>query len=86
MVKLGDKVKDNISGLEGIVTGRSEYLYGCAHILVNPQQVKDGAPVAGTWLDEDRFTVIEEGVIPRPAAAEVKRGGPAMSTPPSGNR
>lgn len=29
MVTLGARVKDNITGFEGIATGRAEYLYGC---------------------------------------------------------
>lgn len=40
MIKLGDKVKDKISGFEGLATARSEFLYGCVRILVEPTGLK----------------------------------------------
>lgn len=66
MVTLGSKVKDNITGFEGIATGRSEYLYGCVRVLVEPQELRDGKPIEAQWFDEQR---LEE----KPTA---KSGGP----------
>jgi len=87
MAKLGAKVRDRISGFEGIVTGRAEYLWGCVQILVNPGQVKDSQPVTSTWLDEDRCEVIAEQASElRPASADERRGGPVEDQPPSGSR
>jgi hypothetical protein len=34
MVKLGSKCRDSITGLEGIATARTEYLYGCVHVCI----------------------------------------------------
>jgi len=34
--KLGAKVKDQVTGLEGTVTCRMEWLYGCRRYLVQP--------------------------------------------------
>lgn len=82
MAELGDKVKDRISGLEGVVTGRIDYLYGCRQVLVNPQEVKDGKPIESSWLDEDRVEVVQAGCIPRPATAAAAAGGPMLDTPP----
>ena len=56
MIKLGDKVKDSISGFEGIVTGRAEYLYGCVRVLVQPESLQDDGKLAeDTWIDEQRL-------------------------------
>lgn len=64
MVNLGDKVRDKISGFEGIATGRTEYLYKCVHILVSHDKLdKDGKIPDGFWLDEDRLEVLERGRI-----------------------
>lgn len=65
LLNLGDKVRDCVSGLEGIVVSRSEHLYGCNRYWVSPQEVKDGKPVEGCWLDEDACEVVTEGVIKR---------------------
>lgn len=60
---LGDRVKDKVTGLQGIVASRSEHLYGCARYWVQPQELKDGKAVEGQWFDEDSIDVIEPGVI-----------------------
>ena len=54
-VKLGTEVKDSITGLEGVAIGRSEYLYGCVNILVQPKGLKDGKPIEPVWIDEQRL-------------------------------
>ena len=56
-IPLGSTVRDTISGLEGVVTGRSEYLYTTPQVLLTPKTVNEGVPVAGTWLDEKRVTI-----------------------------
>jgi hypothetical protein len=81
MLNLGDKAKDRITGLVGIVTGRAEYLYGCVQVLISPAEVKDGSPVPGTWLDEDRCDLVKAAVQPRPASAPVRTGGPVQNLP-----
>lgn len=84
---LGDRVKDRISGLTGIVTSRSEHLFGCARYWVEPQELKDGKRVDGCWLDEDAIEVVEAAVIEpqqyrvvaaarEPAARLQRAGGP----------
>ena len=60
MIKLGSKVRDMLTGFEGTATGRTAWLYGCARIMIEPSEMKDGKPVEGVWLDEQRVEVIEE--------------------------
>ncbi len=72
MVKLGDVVKDSITGFRGKVTGITEYLYGCKQALVTPQKMKDdGTAFDSQWIDDQRLD----------AQSEVKCGGP-QPTPP----
>ena len=40
-IKLGDKVKDKISGYKGIVTAIAKYLNGCTRILIEPTKLDD---------------------------------------------
>lgn len=58
MVNLGDEVKDKITGLQGIAICRSDWLYGCVRIGVQPKEVKDGKPVETTYIDEDQLEVV----------------------------
>lgn len=62
-IKLGDKVKDKITGLTGIATQIAECLHGCRRVTVEPDKLKDGSPLDGWWIDEYRLTVIKSGVI-----------------------
>ncbi len=71
-IKLGDKVKDSITGFEGIVTGIGRYLNGCVLVSVTSTDLKDGKPIESQWFDEQRLT--EE-----PAATS---GGPRSAPPP----
>lgn len=91
---LGDKARDVISGLTGIITSRAEHLYGCARYWLSPQETKDGMPVNGGWFDEESLEVIEPAVIVAPryvrvAVAEEKpmrRAGGPTSQPASHTR
>lgn len=58
MVPLGSKVRDLITGLEGVAIGRSTWLYGCVRIGVEPLALKDGKPAESVWLDEQRMEVV----------------------------
>lgn len=84
IVHPGDKVKDRISGLTGIATSRTEFLYGCVRVAVQPQELKDGKPVEATYIDEAQLQVLtREAVIgfarlaeQEPAPAAARRHGP----------
>lgn len=62
-IQLGDKVRCLVTGFEGIVTGRTEYINGCVQILVRPKAIttNDGEMkmVDGEWIDVDRLKVID---------------------------
>lgn len=71
-IELNSKVKDKITGYEGVVTGRAEYLTGCIQYLVTAQRLtNDGNIANGEWLDEVRLTESE------------RKGGPQRNAPPS---
>lgn len=78
-INLGDKVRDQISGVVGIATGRTEFLYGCMRISVTPCEQKEGKPAEGCWFDEPQLVLVKAKVITRPAipaAAEARTHGP----------
>lgn len=82
MVKLGNKVRDAITGFAGIATGRTVYLYGCAQILITPDRLaEDGKRLDGEWFDEQRVETIEERPIPVSAESSATSGGPQRDAP-----
>jgi len=57
-VQLGDRVKDKISGLKGIVIGVTEWPYGCRRITVQPEEAKDGRPADAFTVDDPQCDVV----------------------------
>ena len=85
MIKLGNKVRDNITGFDGIATGRCVYLFGCAQILVSPDRLdKDGAEIKGVWFDEQRIETVEERTVAVSAESSATSGGPQRDAPSRG--
>lgn len=76
-IKLGQKVRDTITGLEGIAVARSEYLYGCVRIGIQPQEVKEGKPADWVYVDEPQLRVVKDTPAPKAPPAH----GPHPSDP-----
>lgn len=74
-VNLGDKVRDKITGFEGIVIGITEWLWQCRRPIVQPATLQsDGKPIDSQSFDEPQLEVIEAAVFhPFEATAPVKR-------------
>lgn len=59
MVKLGQTVKDRLTGFAGVVTARVEYLTGCAQVCVQPGMKADGDFREARYFDETRIEVTD---------------------------
>ena len=87
MIQLGDKVKDKISGMQGIATGRCHYLTGCTQFLVTPQETKDHKNVSSSWFDETRLFIVEvEAIAAETVSDEERPAGPQQDAPNPDNR
>ena len=80
MIRLGDRVRDRISGLEGIVIGVTDWLYQCRRPIVQPSTLtSDGKPTDSQSFDEPQLEVIAQGAF-APQVPEIqpaaKTGGP----------
>ena len=69
---LGKEVEAKVTKLRGIVTSRSECLYGCNRYFIQPPVGTDGKVPEGWWVDEDDVVVTGDGVT----AAPKNTGGP----------
>ena len=58
MVKLGQTVRDVITGFEGVAIARTEWLYGCIRITVQPRSMHEGKPVESQTFDEAQLAVV----------------------------
>ena len=81
MIKLGQEVKDKVTGFKGIMDVRAEHLFGCIRIGVKPQEFdKDGRMQDHEFFDEASLEVVSEGILPTMAKSitETKKppGGP----------
>jgi len=92
-IKLGQKVRDRMTGLEGIAICRMDWLYGCTRVVIQPQEIKDGKPAESYTVDEPQCEVIGEDFVPEQIAARAAApaagrhgGGRAAATRPDPSR
>lgn len=76
MFKLGDKVRDGITGFEGIIIAQTNWLNGCSTCGVKSQSLKDGLPTEIQWFDDPQLVLVEDHVIKKG-----KKNGGLMPTP-----
>jgi len=62
---MGKKVKDIVSGYDGLITGVVFSLTGCKQYVVKPQMKKDGIMREGIMLDENRVEILSNGIRPK---------------------
>ena len=64
---LGKKVRDKVTGFEGIATSKVEFIGGCIQFCVKPKSKKDNMP-DGAYIDIEQLEVIGKGpkITPRP--------------------
>lgn len=59
--ELGLRAKDKISGFEGVITSRVQYLTGCDRYYLQPK-AKNGAFVDGSYFDEAQLITFESAI------------------------
>lgn len=62
-VRLGDLVRDEVTGFQGIASGVSTFLYGCARVGVMSRELKGGQPLSMQWFDEPQLKLIQRGAV-----------------------
>lgn len=75
MVKLGDEVKDKVSGFTGIIVSQHDYLNGCTRFTVQPKVDKDGKLPDTATFDLPQLEVVNvDAAVNEPK--EGRTGGP----------
>ncbi|MEA3225049.1 MAG: hypothetical protein U9Q07_03800 [Planctomycetota bacterium] len=78
MIKIGDRVRDKVSGFQGIATARHEYMNGCVRFTIDSEELKDGKPIDGHWFDEQQIEAIEDKAL---EVIPAQVGGPQKAPP-----
>lgn len=78
---LGDRVRDRITGFEGIATTHASHLTGCDRFWLSPRVGQDGKPIDGMWVDIDMLEIVEACVIEKITYSRSAPGG--IDLPPS---
>jgi len=75
-IKLGDKIRDKITGLEGIATSKVEFLNGCVQYSIQPQGLtKDGTPKEPDFVDDQQIEIIKPPKPEKPKKKTKPTGG-----------
>jgi hypothetical protein len=59
-IQTGSTYRDEITGFEGLCTGRCQYISGCDQALLQPP-VKDGKFEDARWFDVQRLVAVDGG-------------------------
>lgn len=79
-IVMGVEARCRISGLKGIITGKTEYINGCIQWLLRPPVDKDGKPVEGSWIDEAMLEVLGQGIAIKKYAQQPGCDNPAPTS------
>lgn len=74
-VKLGDKARDKITGLTGIIVAMTHWLNGCLRITIQPQVLHEGKPVDNCTFDAEQVELVSA----EPPPATKPTGGPSIA-------
>ena len=74
-IELGNKVRDKVTGLEGIAMCKCIYLNGCIQYEVQPKVNDKGEMVKGLWVDLGQLEYLEAGLVLMPLEIEEPPGG-----------
>lgn len=83
---LGFKVRDVVTGFEGVLESISFDLYGCVQAIVKGGLDEKGIPRDGRWFDTKRLVAISDRPVMAIPAFEVVPGGaekPAQMSEPT---
>lgn len=66
--ELGQKLRDRVTGVEGIAIAKIIYLNGCVQFDIKPKVDKDGKQVDGAWVDTQQIELVDEGLLKKEEA------------------
>jgi hypothetical protein len=81
-VPLGTRMKDLVTGFEGIAIARVEFLNGCIQYMLKPQKLdKDGKTIEANAIDSEQLRIIDTGISKKEKVDKEPTGGIMPDTP-----
>lgn len=81
-VPLGTRMRDKITGFEGIAVAKVVFLNGCVQYQLKPSKLdKDGKVYDGNTFDNQQLEVMDEGINKGKEKAEKPTGGDMPDAP-----
>ena len=77
-IPLGAKVKDTVSGFQGVCISRTEYLNGCFRLGIQAKVGKDGKAPDTHWFDEPQLKILSDKAQGVQVGSK-KTGGPRVN-------
>ncbi len=82
-VSLGDKVKDVITGYQGTVIAKTEWMNGCHRVTVQSEGLKeDGSARESHHCDVQQIELLEESELPKSKRSGGPRPNPSRTNNP----
>lgn len=72
---MGKKVRDLVTGIEGIICGFAMSISGCKQYIIRPKAEKGAVARDGVAVDEGRVKVIGQGIRPKIVKQKKERTG-----------
>jgi hypothetical protein len=81
-VPLGTRMRDKITGFEGIAVAKVVFLNKCVQYQLKPSKLdKDGKVYAGETFDIQQLEIIDEGILEKKAEEKTPTGGDMPDSP-----
>ncbi len=83
---LGQTVADDITGYEGVIICRTQWLTGCNNYGVKSRELKDGKPLGAEHFDELQLKLVPDKKEVAPQVEAGKKPGGPREAPQRTNR
>jgi hypothetical protein len=83
VAQLGNLVRDSITGYEGVVVGKTLWLYGCDRCAVQTREFKDGKVPDAEWFDDQRLVILADTAPVVSPDSTATTGGPQNDPRPA---
>lgn len=74
--EVGLKAKDLVTGFEGVISCRSQWISGCNTYGLKPKVDKDGKLPQSEYFDENTIEITDKKVLELGTTVDNKIGGP----------
>lgn len=76
-IKLGDKIRDRVTGFTGIATAKTEYLNGCTQFDISGKSDEKTGEARVLSVDDQQVERLDAGLNKKEPVKKTRTGGPS---------